>query len=73
MPTHANRVVARSRKIFSLAMSWGWRTDNPCKGIERNDEYKRNRYLTGAELARLTNALAEHEMTGAANPCGRLC
>jgi integrase len=35
------------------------RTDNPAKGIERNSESKRKRYLTGDELARLTKALAE--------------
>ena len=67
VPTHANRVIAVLSKMFSLAVRWGWRTDNPCKGIERNQEHKRTRYLTGAELARLTNALAKLEDQGAAN------
>ena len=66
-PTHANRVIAVLSKMFSLAVRWGWRTDNPCRGIERNQEQKRHRYLSGAELKRLTKALAELEDQGAAN------
>jgi integrase len=52
---------------LSLAILWGWRTDNPAKGIERNQETPRQRYLTGAELARLTAALDELKDQGAAN------
>ena len=37
-PTHANRVLACLSKMFSLAVRWGWRSDNPCKGVERNQE-----------------------------------
>jgi integrase len=66
-PTHANRVLACLSKMFSLAIRWGWRADNPCKGIERNSENKRQRYLSGAELARLTAALVELRDQGAAN------
>jgi integrase len=56
----ANRVVAVLSKMFSLAIKWQWRTDNPARGIERNPESKRKRYLGAAELARLTTALAKH-------------
>jgi integrase len=66
-PGHANRAVALLSRLFTLAMRWGWRPDNPCKGIERNQEHKRQRYLTGAELARLTTALAKLKDAGAAN------
>ena len=66
-PTHANRALACFSKMFSLSVRWGWRGDNPCKGVERNQESKRHRYLTGAELARLTKALAELRDQGAAN------
>jgi len=55
----ANRVVAMLSKMFSLAMRWGWRTDNPCRSIERNKEHARQRYLTSDELARLVGALAK--------------
>jgi integrase len=66
-PTHANRTLAVLSKMFSLAIRWGWRTDNPCRGIERNQEQKRHRYLTGAELARLSKALDKLPDDGAAN------
>ncbi len=55
----ANRVVALCSKMFSLAVKWEMRTDNPCKGVERNAETKRKRYLNADELKRLTAALAE--------------
>jgi integrase len=66
-PYRANRVIALLSRMFSMAVRWRMRTDNPCKGIERNQEQKRHRYLTGAELARLTAALAELRDQGAAN------
>jgi integrase len=66
-PTHANRVLAVLSKMFSLSVVWGWRSNNPCKGVERNQEHKRTRYLSGAELARLTDALAVLRDQGAAN------
>jgi integrase len=61
----ANTVVAVLSKMFSLAIRWKMRMDNPCKGIERNPEVKRKRYLKedgelGHELVRLTKALATH-------------
>jgi len=34
-PTHANRALALLSRMFSMAMRWGLRTDNPCRGIER--------------------------------------
>lgn len=53
--------------MFSLAVRWGWRSDNPCKGVERNQENKRHRYLSGAELSRLSAALAKLPDQSAAN------
>jgi integrase len=66
-PTRANRTAALLSKAFSLAVRWEMRTDNPVKGIERNTEEKRNRYLAGDELRRLTEALAVHPNQAAAN------
>jgi integrase len=43
------------------------RGDNPCQGVERNAETKRTRYLSGAELTRLSAALVELPDQGAAN------
>jgi integrase len=66
-PTAANRTLAVLSKMFSLAIRWGWRLDNPCKGVERNSERKRTRYLTGPELTRLAAALAGLRDQRAAN------
>lgn len=66
-PYRANRVVAVLSKMFALATRWSMRDDNPCRGIERNIEYGRRRYLSGDELARLVKALAAHPDRQAAN------
>jgi integrase len=59
-PYAANRTVAVLSRMFSLAIRWGLRSDNPARGIERNAETKRKRYLKGDEWVRLTEALAKH-------------
>jgi integrase len=56
-PYAANRCIAVLSKMFNLAIRWKVRDDNPCRGVERNTEYQRRRYLTPAELGRLTLAL----------------
>tara|TARA_B100000614_G_scaffold222111_1_gene209708 strand:+ start:8560 stop:9777 length:1218 start_codon:yes stop_codon:yes gene_type:complete len=66
-PYLANRTVAVLSKMFGLAIKWKWRTDNPTKGIERNQEDKRHRYLSPSELAKLTDALSDLEDQQAAN------
>jgi hypothetical protein len=66
-PFRANRCVSLLSKMFSLAIRWHMRTDNPVKGIERNDEPRRERYLSADELARLTDALAKLDDQQAAN------
>jgi integrase len=66
-PTRANRTAALLSKMFNLAIRWEMRADNPAKGIERNTEERRNRYLAGDELRRLTEALAVYPNQGAAN------
>jgi integrase len=63
----ANRCIAVLSKMFSLAQRWGMRETNPAKGIERNKEYGRRRYLSPDELVRLTTALAKHPEKQAAN------
>jgi integrase len=66
-PYQANRLIALLSKAFSLAIRWQMRGDNPAKGVERNPEERRYRYLTGDELRRLTEALAVHPSQSAAN------
>ena len=58
-PYLANRLLAVLSKMFSMAMRKGWRTDNPAKGVERNQEHERERYLSPAELARLLDGPGE--------------
>ena len=71
-----NTPGAANRTIAAISAIWNWtageRDDltlppNPCKGIKRNPEEGRERFLSGEELARLGNALAEAERTGL--PC----
>jgi integrase len=59
-PYAANRCVGLLSKMFSLAQRWRMRDDNPCRGVEMNTEYHRQRYLKPEELARLVEALAVH-------------
>jgi integrase len=66
-PYIANRIVATCSKAFNLAIRWRWIDANPAKGIERNSEEKRKRYLDGPEIVRLTEALNKHSDQKAAN------
>jgi integrase len=66
-PYAANRMLAVLSKMLSESIKWGWRTDNPAKGVERNPEEARHRYLSPAELAKLTEALAAVEDQQGAN------
>ena len=66
-PYQANRVLALLSKMFSLAMKWGWCSDNPVKGIERYHEESRERWLSDDELGRLLGALSIHPNQRAAN------
>lgn len=66
-PIRANRLVALCSRMFNLSIRWGWRADNPARGIERNPENKRERFLTPAELQRLGAALDAHPEQQSAN------
>jgi integrase len=66
-PYQANRAITVVSKMFALAVRWHMRDTNPVKGIERNTEYHRRRYLSRDELVRLTRALAKHRDKGAAD------
>lgn len=66
-PYVANRTLSVLSKMFGLAQKWRWRIDNPCRGVERNSEEKRQRYLSPAELGNLTEALANLDDQQGAN------
>ncbi len=66
-PYRANRIAGLLSKMFTLAIRWKMRTDNPVKGIERYQEEKRERFLSTDEIQRLGTALAEQPNQTAAN------
>jgi integrase len=53
--------------MFELSIKWGYRADNPAKGVGKFHEEKRHRWLSDDELARLIAALADHPNQRAAN------
>lgn len=66
-PYKANRVRALLGKMFSLAIQWGWRSDNPINGVEKYNEYERPRWLNDEELQRLWAILGSHYNQSEAN------
>ena len=66
-PYRANRTVAVLSKMMALAVKWEMRPDNPVKGIERAPEEKRERFLSPAEIARLSDELIAHSERTSAN------
>ena len=60
--TMANRALAACSKMLALACEdWGLRTDNPCLGLKRFPEHKRERFFTDDELTRVGKVLAAME------------
>jgi integrase len=66
-PYRANRTVAVLSKMMALAVKWEMRPDNPVKGIERAPEERRERFLSPAEIARLSEELVAHPERTSAN------
>lgn len=73
-PVRANRIGALASKMFSLSLvpmageTLPWRNavlGNPCKGVARNHEQGRERFFSSAELAAISDALAECQGAGA--------
>ena len=69
-PYQANRVLALVSKLFNMAERWGLRPDatNPARHVEKFKEAKRERFLSGEELARLGKVLADAEAEGSESP-----
>jgi integrase len=60
-PNRANAVLRLLSTMFNLAVEWGMRADNPAKGIEKNPEEPRERYLSRQEIERLKDSLVEEQ------------
>ena len=71
-PVRANRAGEMIRKMFSLAVQWKMRPDNPAFAFRKRPETARDRFLTFDEIERLANALAVDEDQRAASII-RLC
>jgi integrase len=73
-PVQANRVLALVSKMLNLAETWGLRPlhSNPCPRIGRFRESRRDRFLSGAELRRLGDALVAVEKNGSEDPAAVL-
>jgi integrase len=65
IPYQANRSLGVLSKMMNLAETWGIRDKhtNPCEGVERYPERKRERFLSPQELQRLGEALTTAEVT----------
>jgi integrase len=66
LPGTYNRSINLIRKAFSLAELWGYRpkNSNPCHGIPKYPEKKKERFLTNEELEKLDSVLKEQELLG---------
>ena len=64
-PYQANRVLGTLSIMLTQAEIWGLRPEgqNPCLRVKRFREEKRERFLSGAELARLADALDKEAET----------
>ncbi len=59
-PNMANRVISFLRTVCTYAVEWQLMDSNPCVGIRRFEEKKRDRYLTDAELAAILAVSTEN-------------
>jgi integrase len=66
-PYEANRVKSLVSKMFSCAVEWNLRPDNPCRKIPRFHEEKHEGWLTEQQLQRFDLALNEYPVQGAAD------
>jgi integrase len=59
-PNMCNRILSFLRIVFSYALEWQLVDTNPCIGIKRHEEGKRERYITDAEFQALIGHCSEH-------------
>lgn len=53
----ANRTLERLKSMYNRAIEWGWDGVNPCNGIKKNKEIKRDRFIHPDEFRRFFDAL----------------
>ncbi|MXO55288.1 tyrosine-type recombinase/integrase [Pontixanthobacter gangjinensis] len=62
-PTQSNRMLASIQHVFSKSIQWGLSEQNPVKGVERNREAGRVRFLSDTELERFLSVLRQSPKT----------
>lgn len=69
-PIQFNRCFEILSKAFNLAEVWGYRpkNSNPCRGIKKYPEKKKERFLTWEELERLDNIIKQQESLNTTSP-----
>lgn len=55
----ANREIALLSHVYKKAIRWRMAQSNPCRGVERNKEAARDRYVTHEEYSRVWDAAPE--------------
>ena len=66
-PYRANRVRALLSKMFNLAVEWGWRGDNPVRGIPKFHEDQREFWLSVEQMHEFLKALDSYPEQNAAD------
>ena len=68
-PRNANNLIAVLSRLMTWCEARGWRASgsNPCRGIQRYKENKRNRYLSPDEAKKLGEVLKKAEADGSEN------
>ena len=59
-PNMCNRILSLLRIVFGYALEWQEVDANPCIGITRHEEGKRDRYITDAEFGALLDAASPY-------------
>lgn len=59
-PNMCNRILSFLRVVFQFALEWQLVDSNPCIGVRRHAEKKRDRYVTNAELQALLAHCSEY-------------
>ncbi len=59
-PNMCNRILSFLRVVFGYALEWQEVDSNPCIGITRHAEGRRDRYITDAEFGALLNAASPY-------------
>jgi integrase len=57
----ANRLFDKIRTMYNKAIEWGWKGENPAKGIKKFKESSRDRFIQTDEMPRFFKALEEEE------------